>query len=81
MLGKQPEKVAYGMAEVEQRLTEGSAGKLIFSKSLPREKIKELEKLAEATGVEVHIVTNETSEGVQFDNMGGVGALLRFAMS
>ena len=81
MLGKQPEKVAYGMAEVEQRLTEGSAGKLIISKTLSREKIKELEKLAEATGVEVHIVTDETGEGVQFDNMGGVGALLRFAVS
>jgi peptide chain release factor subunit 1 len=81
MLGKQPEKVAYGMAEVEQRLTDGSAGKLIISKTLTREKIKELEKLAESTGVDVFIVTSETSEGVQFDNMGGVGALLRFAVS
>lgn len=81
MLGKQPEKVAYGEAEVEERLNQGAVGKLILSKTLQREKIRHFETLAKTTSAEVHIVSKETMEGVQFDNMGGVGAILRFAMS
>ncbi len=79
-LAKEPDKVTYGEAEVEQRLEEGSVGKLILSKSLDRKKIKKFEKLASNTGAEVYLVTKETSEGVQFDNLGGVGGILRFAM-
>lgn len=78
-LGKQPEKIAYGFAEVEQRLNEGMVGKLIISKSLPREKVHQLESLAAQTSTEIFIVTNETGEGLQFDNIGGVGGILRFA--
>lgn len=77
-LAKEPNKVSYGEAEVEDRLTRGAVDKLIISKSLSREKVKMLEKLAEASSTEIHIVTNETAEGVQFDNLGGVAGLLRF---
>jgi peptide subunit release factor 1 (eRF1)/intein/homing endonuclease len=79
-IGKTPEKVAYGEVEVEQRLNEGVVGKLILSKSLPREKIHKFEALARQTSVEVHLVSNETAEGVQFDNLGSVGGLLRYAV-
>ena len=71
-------KVSYGIAEVEDRLIRGAVGKLILSKTLDREKIKELEKLAGASSAEIHIVTPETVEGIQFDNLGGIGGLLRF---
>jgi peptide chain release factor subunit 1 len=77
-LAKEPNKVAYGMAEVEDRLNRGAVEKLIISKTLAREKVKQLEKLAEASSTEIHIVTPETAEGVQFDNLGGVGGILRF---
>jgi len=77
-LAKDPNRVAYGEAEVEDRLNRGAVDKLIISKSLPRDKIKLLEKLAKASSTEIHIVTNETAEGVQFDNLGGVAGLLRF---
>lgn len=77
-LAKEPNKVAYGEAEVEDRLNRGAVEKLIISKSFPREKIKMLENLAKASSAEIHIVTNETAEGVQFDNLGGVGGILRF---
>lgn len=78
LLAKNPDKVAYGEAEVEQRLTEGSVEKLILSKSLPKEKRIKFDKLAKSTSSEVYIVTKETAEGVQFDNLGGMGAILRF---
>jgi len=77
-LAKEPNKVSYGEAEVEDRLNRGAVEKLIISKSLPKEKIKLLEKLAKASSTEIHFVTKETAEGVQFDNLGGTGAILRF---
>ncbi|MFH0712007.1 MAG: peptide chain release factor aRF-1 [archaeon] len=77
-LAKEPNKVSYGEAEVEDRLNRGAVEKLIISKSLPKEKIKFLEKLAQASSSEIHLVTKETAEGVQFDNLGGTGAILRF---
>ncbi len=77
-LAKEPNKVAYGPAEVEDRLIRGAVGKLIISKSLPREKVKAMEKLAAASSAEIYIVTNETAEGIQFDNLGGIAGLLRF---
>jgi peptide chain release factor subunit 1 len=77
-LAKDPDKVSYGEAEVEDRLNRGAVDKLILSKSLEKKRIKELEKLAQASSTEIHLVTNETAEGVQFDNLGGMGGLLRF---
>jgi len=79
-LGKDPDRVSYGTAEVEDRLSRGAVDKLIISKSLDRKEIKRLEKLAAATSSEVHIVSKETAQGVQFDSLGGVGAVLRFAV-
>ena len=80
-LAKEPGKVAYGETEVEQRLDEGSVSKLIISKTFTREKIKKFEELASKTSSEVHIVTSETAQGVQFDNLGGIGAILRYAVA
>jgi len=77
-LAKEPDKVSYGEAEVEDRLIRGAVDKLIISKSLDKEKIKAMEKLAKASSAEIYIVTSETVEGVQFDNLGGVAGLLRF---
>ena len=77
-LAKEPNKVAYGEAEVEDRLNRGAVDKLILSKSLSKDKIKLLENLAKASSTEIHLVTKETAQGVQFDNLGGVGGLLRF---
>jgi peptide chain release factor subunit 1 len=77
-LAKEPNKVAYGIAEVEDRLIKGAVGKLIISKTLDRKKIKELESMAKSSSAEMYMVTSETAEGVQFDNLGGVGGLLRF---
>ncbi len=77
-IAKEPERVSYGEAEVEDRLNKGAVEKLILSKTLPKDKIRHLEELAKATSTEIHIVTKETMQGVQFDNLGGVGGILRF---
>jgi len=79
-LAKDPDRVSYGEAEVEDRLNRGAVEKLIISKTLPKEKIRHLEELAKSSSSEIHIVTKDTAQGVQFDNLGGVGALLRFTI-
>ncbi len=78
MLAKNPDKVSYGEAEVEDRLNRGAVGKLIISKSLSKTRIKFFEELAKASSTEIHLVTEETTEGIQFNNLGGVGGILRF---
>ena len=78
MLAKEPDKVAYGEAEVEDRLNRGAVEKLILSKTLDKKKIREFEKLASNSSSEIHLVTKDTAQGVQFDNLGGVGATLRY---
>ena len=42
--------------------------------------MKELEKIAQQYATEVKMVSKETTEGVQFENLGKVGVILRFAM-
>ena len=78
MLGKHKEKTAYGEKQVLKALKFGAVETLLLSKKLNKDKIKELEKLAEKTSVEVKLISIETEEGEQFWNLGGVGAKLRF---
>ena len=77
-LAKEPDKVTYGEAEVKDRLEKGAISKLILSKSKDRKLVKSLKDKAKESSTEVHIVTNETTEGVQFDNLGGIGGILRY---
>jgi len=80
-LAKEPNKTAYGETETKIRLEQGSAETLIISKDMPLEKIKQFSKIANSMGTEIYIVTKETTDGIQFDNLGGVGAILRFAVA
>ncbi len=79
-LAKDPDKVSYGLLEVEDRLNKGAVEKLILSKTLDKKQIKKLEKLAGETSTHVFMVTPETAQGTQFDNLGGAGGLLRFVV-
>ncbi len=78
-LGKDPDKVAYGYAEVKKALSAGAADKLYLSKELDKAKMDELREIAASMGTDVIFISTQTDEGVQFKNLGGIGALLRFA--
>lgn len=78
MLKTEPNMVSYGEAEVEDRLKKGAVDKLILSKSLSKEKIKIFSELAGKSSTVVHMVSGDTPEGVQFDNLGMIGGMLRF---
>ncbi len=56
----------------------GAVDLLILSKTLDKTISKELKKLAVDTGAKIEIVSTDTEEGKQFENLGGIGAMLRF---
>jgi len=76
-LGK-AKKAVHKKTEVEKALNYGAVETLILSKKLSKKEIKEFTKKAEDISAKVEIVSDETEEGQQFLNMGGIGAILRF---
>ncbi|MGV8152172.1 MAG: peptide chain release factor aRF-1 [Candidatus Nanoarchaeia archaeon] len=78
MLGKEREKTAYGKEEVEKALSYGAVDVLLLSRKLKKEEIAHYEDLGRQTSVKIELVSNETEEGVQFFNLSGIGAILRF---
>jgi len=56
----------------------GAVEVLLLSKRLDKEIFKELAKEAEKYGAVVEVISTDTEEGLQFYNLGGVGAILRF---
>lgn len=77
-LGKNPDMAAYGEEAVKKALGYGAVRRLILSKKISKEKIRELSEMAINISAEIEIVSVETPEGEQFFNLAGVGALLRF---
>jgi peptide chain release factor subunit 1 len=77
-LGKTPYLAAYGETEVKKVLKLGAVGTLILSKKLDRNLIRELEEMAKNISADCELVSTETSEGEQFFNLSGIGAILRF---
>jgi len=71
-------KALYKEKEVLNALEKGAVDTLILSEVLDDKKIEELEEKAESYGTEVKIVSNETQEGKQLEEFGGVVAILRF---
>ncbi len=80
-LGKERAMTAYRKEEVDKALSYGAVDVLLLSRKLPKSDIQKWEKKAQETSVKVEMVSVETEEGVQFWNIGGIGALLRFKIS
>jgi peptide chain release factor subunit 1 len=77
-LGRNPDMALYKEESVRKALEYGAVETLILSKKLDKKKINELRVLAENISSSVEIVSTETSEGEQFYNLSGIGAILRF---
>ena len=78
-LGK-GEKGVYKKNDVQKALDIGAVDTLIMSKKLPKTEMKELIEKAKNIAAKIEIVSEETDEGKQFKNLGGIGALLRFTV-
>jgi peptide chain release factor subunit 1 len=81
MLGKDSVMAPYKLDEIKKALEMGAVGNLIFSNKLDKEIVKEIKPLAVNIGSTIEFVSDETDEGKQFLNLGGIAALLRFRVS
>jgi peptide chain release factor subunit 1 len=77
-LGEKPGMVFYKEKDIRKALEYGAVETLIISKGFDKKTAKELMKLAENIGSNIEIVSTETTEGEQFKNLSGIGAILRF---
>ncbi len=80
LLASKQHMVAYGKGNVMKALEIGAVSELILSTVLPEKEIIELEERAVRINASVKFVSEETEEGIQFRNLGGIGAILRFAL-
>ncbi len=81
LLAKEPEKVAYGKAQVDNALQMGAVEHLLISEDLADEVLEEFEEKAENSSSEFKLISTETREGQQLKEMGGFAAILRYALS
>ncbi|PJE81734.1 peptide chain release factor 1 [Candidatus Pacearchaeota archaeon CG10_big_fil_rev_8_21_14_0_10_32_42] len=79
-LGKDPKMTPYNFEDVKKALKFGAVDTLILSKEFDRTKSNELKGIAEQMGTKIEVVSNETDEGKQFLNLGGIGAVQRFGI-
>lgn len=77
-LAKTPEKVTYGLENVKKVLEAGAVDTLIISSKLDKKYKKEYREAAENISAKIETVSEETEEGKQFSNLGGIAAILRF---
>jgi len=81
MLGKQKDKTTYGLEATKKALEMAAVDILFLSKKLDKAISKELTLKASETGVEkIEHISVETEEGMQFFNLSGIGAILRYKL-
>jgi len=71
------EKAVIGIEKTKKALAYGAADKVFISEAFDEKIFEEIEK-ENVSGAEIIVVSTETEEGIQFKNMGGIGAILRF---
>ena len=78
MLATKQNMVAYGEADVMNKLKMGVVDILLLSEDLPDDKIEEFEKEAKQVGTSIKIISTQTREGVQLRDLGKAAAFLRY---
>ncbi len=77
-LGENPNMATLKEPDTKQALKYGAVNTLFLSDDLNKSLAKELKKTAENINAKIEIISDETEEGQQFKNLGGIGAILRF---
>lgn len=80
VLAKEPNKVAYGIKEVEKALRVGAVDLLLISESIEDDIAEKLENEAKETSSKVEIISVDTKEGSQLKDLSGIAAILRYAL-
>ncbi len=77
-LAKEPGSVTYGKDMCIKALELGAVDKLLLGEKLNEEDIDLLVEKAEQYGTNVEIISSETREGNQLNDLGGYAAILRY---
>ena len=77
-LGEKPDLAFYKEEDIRKALQYGAVELLIISKDFDKKIAKEFSEMAENISSNVEVVSIETTEGEQFKNLSGIGAILRF---
>ena len=80
LLASRPNMVAYGEPKVQTALGQRAVQTLLVSESLEDQKMFDYIERAEESGSEVMLISTETKEGQQLEGLGGVAAILRYAI-
>ena len=75
-LSKASREVVYGESDTTEVLKDGKAEIVLVSEDF--EELEKIEELCEETGTKLEIISTSSQEGIQFKNIGGIGAVLRF---
>jgi peptide chain release factor subunit 1 len=78
LLATNSDKILYGAVDCLKALEFGAVDKLLLSESFP--KLDEFEEKANTMGTKVFVISVETKEGAQVRDLGGVMAILRYAV-
>lgn len=79
-LAKNPDKTTHDLEKIKKALEHGAVDTLIISTSFDKKEARELENNALSIAANVVYVSTETNEGLQFKNISGIGAILRFSI-
>ena len=78
ILATKQNMVAYGEADVMNKLKMGVVDIVLLSEDLSDEKIEEFEAAAKPVGSEIRIISTQTREGAQLRDLGKAAAILRY---
>ena len=81
LLATEPNKVAYGLTEVERALELGAVEKLLVSEALDDSIVEKFEDKCEESGAEFIIISIDTPEGEQLKQLGKIAAILRYSLN
>ena len=79
-LGEKPNLSTLKGPDTKKALDYGAVDILLLSKSLKKSVSKPLKDIAINIGSTIEVISGETEEGQQFENLGGIGAILRFGI-
>ncbi|MFP4112231.1 MAG: peptide chain release factor aRF-1 [Candidatus Woesearchaeota archaeon] len=80
LLATDPDKVGYGKDSVMDYVKQGAVETLLISEIIDDNTEEEFEKEASLVGTEIKIISTDTREGSQLKDMGGIAAILRYAV-
>ncbi len=77
-LGEKPDMSTLKEPDTREALKVGAVETLFLSKDIEKTLALDLKTMAKSIGSKVEIISVETEEGQQFNNLGGIGSILRF---